>query len=454
MATGSPSEDAGLIPKPGFFGETATSQLTETGVYIHHGTIPPVMTPGHGDQAYFAAGGSLFRMSPDGSVQKLATESSLNVSAPLVARDESLFYRTDQGELVSLAADGSERWRQNAGGISAFPMGLSQDGQSLYTVNVGADGRHEVTVRDAATGVERYPLQLQPTEQLVGMLDDKTMLVTGRSEDEHYLQIVRPDGRGRKVGGLDTPAHGPNAWLGTGNQVFVRDTLGRLTAVEASSGHKNWTYPGPMKDLFLSPDGSMLAAMGRKLTQISAAGDPGWTKETPAPVGEGSFDARGNFFTTGAGQLTFITSAGELESTPWSGSVRASGSGMLFQVSSPDPQAGLQQQGNLALGVASASLGFIGGALGGLLSKKGLKKAISAGANSAGKAYDQAYQPGVPAAAGPNRTQGDHRIQAVRFLAKKDLLASVQEGMRGSTSAIEERDGRLIVGGVAVRRKS
>lgn len=441
------------MPKPGFFGELPTTQLTTTGSFVHKGVIPPVLTPGNGDQAYFAAGGKLMRMAPDGGVTELGSESSLNISAPVVGPDETLYYRTDQGQLVATSPQGEEKWRQAAGGTSFFPMGLARDGSSLYSVNVGADGRHAVSVRDLATGNERFPLTLEPGEQLVGLLDEKTLIVTGATPDEHYLQIVRPEGRGRRVSGLDTPMHGPNAWLGADNQLYVRDALGRLQALEASTGHQNWMFPGPMKDLFVAPDGHLMAVMGKKLTRLTGQGQAEWTCEAPAPVTEGSFDAKGNFYTVTAGQLAYLTPTGELETTPWQGEARASGSGMLFQVVSPEPPAALQPQGNLGVAVASAGLGFLGSALGGLLSRKGLRQAVREGAEMAGKAYQQGYQPGNPAPPGPNRNEGEHRVEAVRFVPKKELLASVQTDLQGHQAAIEEREGRVIVGGVPVRRK-
>lgn len=454
VTTGAEAPDPGLMPKPGFFGETATSQLTSTGVYVHRGVNAPVLTPGRGDQAYFAAGGSLFRMAPDGSVTEMGKESSLNISTPLVGADDTLYYRTDAGQVVARGADGEEKWRQADSGTSYYPMGLGQDGQSLYTVNVSPDGRHHVSVRELATGSEKYPLTLQPGEQMVGLVDERTLLVTGYADGDHYLQLVGPDGRGRKVGDLDSPVHGPNAWLGDGNQAFVRDKLGRLNALEASTGHKNWTYPGPMKDLYLSPDGSMLAVMGNALTRLSADGETGWSGKAPGHVTSGSFDAKGNFFTQTAGQLAFLTPGGELETTPWRGSVRVSGAGTLYQVSSPDAPEATRAQGSLPVALASGALGFLGSALGGLLGKKGLKQAARDGADTASQAYGQAYQPGNPAPPGPNRAQGDHRVEAIRFMAKKDLLAAVQDSMQGNAPAIEERGGRVIMGGVTVRRKS
>lgn len=454
VTTGSGADDPGLIPKPGFFGETATSQLTSTGIYTHKGVVPPVLTPGHGDQAYFAAGGKLYRMAPDGTATELGMESSRNVSAPQIGRDETLYYRTDAGELVARAADGEQKWRLSDGGTSYYPFGLAQDGKTLYSVNVGADGRHTVHVRQLENGAEKYSLQLSASEQMVGMLDDQTMLVTGHAPGGHYLQIVRPDGRGRMVEGLDSPVHGPNAWLGQGNQVYTRDTLGRLNAHEASTGHKNWTYNGPMKDLFLSPDGSVLAVMGQQITRLSPDGQTAWTGEAPRAIQDGSFDRKGNFFSQSGGQLMFLTPGGELESTPWQGSVRVSGEGTLYQVSSPDSEQALKSQGSLPIALASGALGFLGTTLGGLLSKKGLRKSAREGAEIASKAYDQAYQPGVPAPVGPTRVEGEHRIEAIRFMAKKDLLASVQEGLQGNKASIEERDGRVVVGGIAVKRKS
>lgn len=449
------SEDAGLIPKPGFFGSEATSQLTATGSFVHRGAVPPQLTPGPADEAFFAAGGKLYRMEPTGQTTELGREGSLNLSPPLLAGGgQSLIYRTDEGHLVARQLDGQELWRQPVGGLSYYPLGLSADGQALYSVNIGADGRQSVSVRSPVDGQEQFPLTLEPGEEVVGMVDGRTLLVAGVGEKlEQYLQLVRPDGRGRKVEGLDVPEHGRAAWLGQDGQVFVRDSLGRLSAHEASTLHQNWRHGGPVKDVFLSPDGSLLAVFGKKLTRLSAEGDVAWTREAPAPVLEGSFDGRGNFYTNTGGQLSFLPPSGEIESTPWRGAVRASGSGMLYQVLSPEPPPTLEGQGNLALGLAGGALGALGGALKGLLSRKGLKETARSLAEGASQGYGSLYQPGNPTPPGPNRLIEDHRVEAVRFLSKKELLASVQSTLKGPAPAIDEQAGRVIVGGVPVRTR-
>ncbi|GMU56800.1 MAG: hypothetical protein AMXMBFR33_59460 [Candidatus Xenobia bacterium] len=450
----SQSEDSGLIPKPGFFGSEATSQLTATGSFVHRGAVPPQLTPGPGDEAYFAAGGKLYRMEPTGQTTELGQEGSLNLSQPLLAGGQSLIYRTDEGHLVARQLDGQELWRQPIGGLSYYPVGLSADGQALFTVNIAADGRQSVSVRSPATGQEQFPLSLAPGEEVVGMVDGRTLLVAGIGEkSEQYLQLVRPDERGRKVEGLDVPEHGRAAWLGQDGQVFVRDSLGRLSAHEAATLHQNWRHNGPVKDVFLSPDGSLLAVFGKTLTRLSAEGDVAWSCQAPAPVLEGSFDGKGNFYTNTGGQLSFLPPSGEIESTPWKGAVRASGSGMLYQVLSPEPPPTLAGQGNLALGLAGGALGALGGALKGLLSRKGLKETARSVAQGASQGYGSLYQPGNPTPPGPNRLIEDHRVEAVRFLSKKELLASVQSTLQGPAPGIDEQAGRVIVGGVPVRTR-
>jgi outer membrane protein assembly factor BamB len=156
--------------------------------------------------------GEVFRVGPDGQVERLFRAGAAVRGAPVPAPGGGLYVTSQDGHLYALDASGQERWRFDARSILCGPVALLPDG----TVLLGAEGR--VVALDPE-GQKLWEESMPATVEEPMLVEESTVLVVaGR-----HLAALAPRGAAALAAGPDDPPPAAGRIVAEGSHVTIGD---------------------------------------------------------------------------------------------------------------------------------------------------------------------------------------------------------------------------------------